>query len=216
MKTILITGSDTGIGKTWVVGVLASQLAATGGSVQIVKPVECGYTDVENSDADVARRFSGSDGVSAHTLHCYKEAIAPVAAALAEGVELRLNDLVSATSTLPVADWRLIEGAGGIAVPLEKGGSDWANFAKNLPVDGIVVVVENRLGSINQSRLTCSYARNAGVPVGLWLNTTKELEDSVRESNRSGILESGISIVGETELNASCPYFINTDWFNAL
>ena len=93
MKTILVSGSDTGIGKTWAVGALAASLAERGDSVQIVKPVESGYTSFEDSDAEKAKSVANSENVSAYTLRKFELAIAPVAAASNENESMSIDVL---------------------------------------------------------------------------------------------------------------------------
>ena len=81
MKTLFVSGSDTDVGKTWVVGALAALLASRGSSVQVVKPVETGVTDPANSDVQGVLNNCSNALVSGYTLFSYEKPIAPVAAA---------------------------------------------------------------------------------------------------------------------------------------
>ena len=120
MKTLLVSGSDTGIGKTHVVGALARLLRDRGAAVRIVKPVETGRgeSEVACGDATTAARMAGLSEESAHTPLRFVSPLAPRAAAEAEGRALVWADLVDGVEATPGCDWRIIEGAGGLAVPL--------------------------------------------------------------------------------------------------
>ena len=171
MQTILISGADTGIGKTRVTAALARAFAATGGSVQIVKPVESGVRDKAHpGDAEAAAALAGLPVSSAVTLRRYAAAISPLDAAAAEGGALGWAELLADYDRLPACDWRLVEGAGGLAVPLEASGLDWTDFARAIGAEAVVLVVADRLGAINQSRLVLDYARSRGLNAGIWLN----------------------------------------------
>jgi len=62
-----------------------------------------------------------------------------------------------------------------------------------------VVVVADRLGAINQARLAIAYLRRryAG-PVGVWLNAAKPPSATVAASNRAGLADAGIPLLGES------------------
>ena len=185
MKTILVSGNDTGVGKTWVVCALARALNARGRMVQVVKPVESGVSAEDLGDAQSAQ--ADLENVSAHRFLALPEPLAPLTAAKRAGVELSLAGLLSYFKDLPSADIRLVEGAGGLAVPLDEDGSDWSDFAKAIEVDCVVLVVENRLGAINQSRLLEHYAKMKQLPAVFVLNTIHALDEVVDASNREAL-----------------------------
>ncbi len=192
MRTLFIAGSDTGIGKTRVTGLLAALLPLSGESVQIVKPVETGVTAGDDGDADRAAayaRSARSDGirVETHTLRRFPEPLAPLAAAQRAGAALEADTLLAEIDRLPASDWRLIEGAGGLAVPLGRDGSDWSDFAAALPGAHVILVVPDRLGAINQARLTAFYAEGKRLGYSLWLNENIPVDRAVREANRDGV-----------------------------
>lgn len=205
MWRILVTGNDTGVGKTWVTGALARHLSGEAKSVQIVKAVESGVTEAGNGDAQVAASLAGVTGIQTHTLRSFPLPIAPVAAASKAGECLTIDSLLGLLDELPTADYRIIEGAGGIAVPLQADGADWVDFALASDVDEVIIVVENRLGSINQARLCHAYATRHGLKVCVWLNSIHEVDLQVDESNQSGILASGIEIRAKTVFG-SCEF----------
>lgn len=199
MKTLLVTGSDTGVGKTWVAGILARRFAAAGRATQIVKPVEAGVGPEERGDACLAAAVCGAGRVSAYTLKSFRLPIAPVDAARAQGERLRLSELVSLVKALPQADIRIVEGAGGVAVPVDESGSDWADFAVSLGVDYVVLVTEFRLGVINQARLSYAYARSRGLVCGIWLNEIHPVEWVVRASSKRSLEACSVPLWGESQ-----------------
>lgn len=203
MATVLVTGSDTGVGKTRVAGWIARALAASG-TVRVIKPVESGAGEGRPADAPTA----AGDWAQAHTLMSLPLPIAPLAAARAAGLELTLGLLLDRLATVPPSDHRVIEGAGGIAVPIDPGGRDWADFAAAVHPDLVVLVVEDRLGAINQARLSSDYllARFPKGKVAIWLNAaSKPCEVAVARANRDGIAASGLRLAGESDFNAAVP-----------
>ena len=206
MRTVLVTGSDTGVGKTHVVAALARLLAVGGARVQLVKVVETGRaagTSVEG-DAACARRLSGAE-VSAVTLATFAAPLAPVAAARAEGVAISFAELVEKTRALPACDWRIVEGAGGIATPLDAHGRDWADFAVAIAADATVVVVPDRLGAINQARLAYARAAECELRAGVWLNATSPGDLATAASNRAGLVAAGVPVWAEQAHDAFQP-----------
>lgn len=199
MKTLFVSGSDTGIGKTRVVGALARLLREQGARVRIVKPVETGRaTDAaEAGDARTAARAAGLPEDAAHTPLRFAAPLAPLAAAAAEGRELDWDTLKAGVDVSPECDWRIVEGAGGLAVPLTHDGRDWADFAQEIGADAVVLVIADRLGAINQARLTLAYAEARGLRAGLWLNACAPADAAVAESNRAGLRGAGAAVWGE-------------------
>ena len=166
---ILVTANDTGVGKTWVSGELCRQFSRSGHSVRYHKVVETGCKDGHPLDATFVQEMN--PGVECSTGSRFREPIAPLAAASAEGCQLRLQDLLeSVHSDGDTNAIHILEGAGGIAVPLDPDGSDWLDFAREAKVDRIVAVIDDRLGAINQARLVASYLASSGIPFHIWLN----------------------------------------------
>jgi 8-amino-7-oxononanoate synthase len=195
MRTVLVTGSDTGVGKTQAVAALARHLAASGSRVQIVKPVETGVGQGEG-DAPRARRLSDVPA-EAFTLTRFAAPLSPPAAAALEGLPLSLELLLEKLASLPDCDWRICEGAGGIATPVDGRNRDWADFGSAIGAAAAVIVVADRLGAINQARLAAGRAASAGLRHGIWLNAAESPPAGVAESNRSGLEAAGLPIWAE-------------------
>jgi len=213
MYSILITGTDTGIGKTHVAGIIA-RLLSKPGRVQVVKPVESGSGAGRPEDAPQA----AGNWAEAFTPFALPKPMAPLAAAADAGIEISLTKLIAAVRALPGCDWRVIETAGGIAVPIDPCGSDWADFARALQVDYVVCVVDDRLGAINQGRMMASYCHAKGIlNAGLWLNAAHaNPEPAIAASNRSGLAHCGIPIWGESAFGTTIPTSVSASWLRQI
>lgn len=196
MHTVLVTGSDTGIGKTHVVAALARLLGQRAGArIQIVKVVETGRSPDTSGEGDAnhARILSGA-AVEAVTLASFPAALSPPAAAAAAGGDLSLESLVTKLNTLAPCDWRILEGAGGIATPVDSRNHDWVDFAAAASVDTVILVVPDRLGAINQGRLASHWVARENLRVGVWLNASVPVDAVVSAANRAGLHDAGIPV----------------------
>jgi dethiobiotin synthetase len=166
--SIFITGTDTGVGKTTVACGLAAAFRRSGLRVGVFKPAETGCT-AEASGAllpDDSRRltfFADSrldlKTVCPYTLHL---PLAPLVAAQHEAVTIDFDHLAACHEAIAAAhDVTLIEGAGGLLVPLAPD-LTFADLARRLDA-AVVVVVGSRLGALNHALLTMRYARSAGL-----------------------------------------------------
>lgn len=146
-RCFFVTGIGTGIGKTLISAILTEAWKA-----DYWKPVQCG--NLEDSDSHFVKRMISNSTSSIHPeafrLH---EPMSPHAAAKAEGVKIHLKDfhLPETKRTL------VIEGAGGILVPLNEK-KLVIDLIKKLDVE-VIIVVKNYLGSINHSLLTIEAAK---------------------------------------------------------
>jgi dethiobiotin synthetase len=187
-KGLLITGTDTGVGKTQVTAVLALAMRRCGLRVGVMKPVETGCP-VEQSrllpqDSLFLRQISGCTApqelVTPYTLLA---PLAPAIAAQHEGKEIDLAHIVHCYAALAEKhDIILVEGAGGLLVPLTKHHS-FLDLAARLALP-ILVVARNILGTINHTALTVTVASQCCQVLGVVLNTlSPEREDESQASN---------------------------------
>ena len=144
MSGLLVTGTDTGIGKTFVACALAHALRAGGRRVTVMKPVETGVTDAP----DDARRLreAAADPAPLDEICPYRlrAPLAPAVAARLENVTIDLTRLEALIRRrLEDADVLLVEGAGGLLVPIADSVT-WADLAARLRLP-LLVVAANRL-----------------------------------------------------------------------
>lgn len=166
MSVVVVTGTDTGVGKTITVAALAARALGRGQTVAVVKAAQTG----EDDDAGVIRTLSGADDV--RTLASYPEPLAPAAAARRAGVNaIGAEEIAAAVRGLD-HDLVLVEGAGGVLVHFDDAGSTIADVAALLGAPA-VVVARAGLGTLNHTALTCEALRArrvtvAGVIIGAW------------------------------------------------
>lgn len=204
MQTIFVSGNDTDAGKTHVLGQVAGTLAARGLAVQIVKFVETGMPrDDSPGDADralaAAREIArGAGTLAAFRLARYSQPLAPTEAARRDGDVFSVEATAEKLRALPPCDVRLVEGAGGLGVPVDDAGTDWADFARER-ADATLIVIENRLGAISQARFLAAYCAAKGVPAPhFWLNEIRPQSEGVLASNALEIPKTGVPVVGRS------------------
>jgi dethiobiotin synthetase len=205
-KGLFITGTDTGVGKTQVTAILAVALRSRGLRVGVMKPVETGCPVEQGhlmpQDSLFLRQISGcSAPQELVTPYTFLEPLAPAIAAQHEGREIDLTHLVRCYEALADEhDFVLVEGAGGLLVPLtqEKSFLDFA-ISLNLP---LLVVARNMLGTINHTALTVMAASQHCHVLGTVLNTlSAEVEDESQASNVQAL-----QLWGRAPLLGSLPY----------
>lgn len=172
-KGFFITGTDTGVGKTWVTLWLMQALQDQGLSVVGMKPVATGGVRREgrlvNADA-LALQAAGSIPLPYHTINPYvfEPPVSPHIAAEAAGQTIELARIVRTLRELEAAaDCVLVEGVGGWKVPLNprEQVADLA-VALGLPV---ILVVGLRLGCLNHAFLTHAAIAASGVDFAAWI-----------------------------------------------
>ena len=148
----IITGIGTDVGKTVVSAILAESLKAF-----YWKPIQAG--DLENSDSLKVKNLTQNVTILPEAFKL-SQAMSPHAAAEIDGVEIGLKNL-----EIPKVEGNLIiEGAGGLMVPLNNDGLTFLDVIEcwNLPT---IIVSKHYLGSINHSLLTAEVLKNRGVNV---------------------------------------------------
>lgn len=196
-----VTGTDTGVGKTYVVSRMIAAMRKGGVDAVGMKPICCGDRD----DAEALHR--ASDGVvELNEINpiWFRTPAAPYTAAMIEGRAVDLALIRETFARLEASQQRVVvEGVGGWLVPINRDYfvSDLAReFA--LPV---VVVVANRLGALNHTLLTIESIRGSGLKcAGIILNhVNPEQTDPATVTNR-GILEdiAGVPVLAEVPFGA--------------
>lgn len=157
-RGLLVTGTDTGVGKTAIGAVLAQLLVTRGVAVKVRKPVEsgCAERDGRLFAHDAARLQAAARSSEALNVICpypLRAAISPERAAALEGRHISLDDAVRAClHGVQPEDFLLVEAAGGFLSPLVRG-ARVAELAERLQLP-VLLVVADRLGSLNQAMLS--------------------------------------------------------------
>lgn len=203
LRGMFITGTDTGVGKTIVTAALAATLRAEGLNAGVWKPVQSG--SLLGGGATDAERLLQSTGIcerpEAVAPFTFEAPLTPMLAAKQAGVTLTLKEVIAAGEPLTKRyKALLIEGAGGVAVPL----TDDALVidlisALHIPV---LIVARSGLGTINHTLLTASFLQQRGIPiVGIIMNDSEcvePLEDPSAASNAELIerYSGGLKVLG--------------------
>lgn len=172
-NAIFITGTDTGVGKTWVSTLLLDALNQSGSRAVGMKPVAsgCRETSAGLRNADAEQLLAHSAGFLDYSLinpYPFKDAVAPHIAAATDGIVVSLDRLQhNYTRLREQADIVVVEGVGGWAVPLTATlmQADLVR-ALNLPV---LLVVGIRLGCINHALLTAQTIQREGFQLAGWI-----------------------------------------------
>jgi dethiobiotin synthetase len=207
----MITGTDTGVGKTVVGCAVAAAGAARGLRVAVLKPAETGCREEAGElvpdDATKLRAAARSTApLDVVCPHRYAEPLAPWVAADRAGRPISLErvrecfDIVARD-----ADLAIVESAGGLLVPLTREAS-FADLAADLGLR-VLVVVGSRLGAINQTLLTLECARRRGLDVvGYVMNRLTRDEDLAQRTNAAAL-----AALAPAPWLATVPYLADAD-----
>jgi len=177
-----ITGTDTDAGKTYVTALLTRSLRRAGFDTVAMKPVSCGEPEDTRALLAAADQELSPGEV---TPVSYKAPLAPIEAARLEGRSFDPEEILTVFRRLKNSRRSLlVEGVGGWLVPLAPGYTT-ADLAKAMDLP-VLLVVRNRLGSLNHTLLTLESIRNHGLTCGgIVLNNHPADEgDASREGNR--------------------------------
>lgn len=163
---IFITGTDTDVGKTVVTAGISAVMQGLGYSIGVYKPVQSGAI-VKNGflmSPDIAFVKSIDPNIEAKCTYNFVPATAPSLAAEIDNVkidkELILNDFDNLTYN---NDITIVEGAGGLMVPIDESYM-MTDLIKDLDIP-IVIVARPDLGTINHTLLTINVAKNLGIKI---------------------------------------------------
>ena len=187
-RRFFVTGTDTGVGKTTVTVHLMQQLAAQGLTVIGMKPVAsgCEWINGRWQNADVMQLTAAANvAVPAELVnpYCFQPPIAPHIAAAQAGVEIELPVIQAAYSQLSaLADVVIVEGAGGLLVPLNQAQHTIADLILALDMPALMVV-GMRLGCINHAALTAEVLKQRGISLCGWVANYLDPQMSMPQEN---------------------------------
>jgi dethiobiotin synthetase len=164
-KRIVVIGTGTGVGKTWLSTELLRVLRAQGRRAIGLKPVESGVDPALPTDADNLARFSSRPPTEAP--YRFAEPISPHLAARRSRVRIELASLLTyvqaneSSSGAEVLEVSIIETAGGLFSPLAPGLTNW-DFARALEPARWLLVAPDSLGVLHDLTATLTAARARG------------------------------------------------------
>ena len=192
-RHFFVTGTDTGVGKTTVTVRLMQQFIAQGLKVVAMKPVAsgCEWVDGRWQNEDVMQLTAASNVQAPPELvnpYCFQPAIAPHIAAAHAGVEIQLDVIHDAYSELAkLADVVIVEGAGGLLVPLNKTHT-MLDLLQILALPALVVV-GMRLGCINHTLLTVQALQQQQIPWCGWVANQIDPDMSMPQENLQTLID---------------------------
>ena len=146
MRKLFISGTETGIGKTYFSGLLCKYFMEQRKSVCYIKPVQTGFP--ADDDRQTVLNMSGLKPEDAHTFYTAEMPAAPYLAFDSFPYE----EVVEKINSISGYDVLVVESAGGLFVPLDEGVFNY-DIAKDCRLE-TVIVVPNRLGCINHAMLS--------------------------------------------------------------
>ena len=197
-----VTGTDTGVGKTYVSTALARRARHHGARVFAFKPIETGCEGLGSDQRALVDAAGGWQQGDLRGIWSLARPVAPRVAAEAEGATIDLERVSATVRTgAAAADFTIVEGAGGWRVPLGDS-SDIASLARALALP-VIVVARAGLGTINHSLLTLEAVERDGCRVGAVVLSV--LPTDSLEFARSNAAEIGRSWRGRIVLLRSDP-----------
>lgn len=221
MSVLVVTGTDTGVGKTVATAALACHARLAGVGVAVCKPVQTG-SPRDDDLADVGRLA----GVTAlYGSWRYPEPLGPVAAAERAGMALPTRDELVASVRSVDAGLTLVEGAGGLLVELGEDGATLRDMARDLSAP-VLIVVSPGLGTLNHTMLTLEALAAHGIPcaglvIGAWPSEPGVTEAGNRDAlsrlaSLRAVLPAGAGALGAGEFETMSASAFDPDWVKSL
>jgi dethiobiotin synthetase len=222
VRGLFITGTDTGVGKTYVAAMIARQLSAEGRNVGVYKPAASGCLLQDGAlvaeDAVSLWTAAGSPGPLDKV--CPQRFVAPLAphrAAEVEGKQVDSRLLRSGLDFwLDRSEIVIVEGAGGYLSPITD-----SEFVADLACDlgfPLVIVSKNVLGTINQTLQTVMTARiyRGGLPIaGIVLNSAfASLDDESVRTNRADLERHADAPILAEVIRGGTEFLPPVDWYH--
>ena len=214
MRGLFITGTNTGVGKTWITADLLRRLRTDGKQVGAYKPACSGAeTGADGGTVwpDIEALHAALDGEFPRNWICpqtFAAPLAPPSAARLEGREVNAQQLRDGISVWnDTVDLVLVEGVGGWLCPIADG-----ETIADLAVDfgfPILLVVALELGAINHTLLSVESIQKRGLPMaGIVLNETTPDLDATLSAETAAAIES----YSECEIVGRCCYGSEVEW----
>jgi dethiobiotin synthetase len=206
IRGIFITGTDTGVGKTYVGAMLAKELGRRFVDVGVMKPAETGCRKrngkIYPGDAAFLRKAAGvRDRIEDVCSYRFSRPLAPSVAAEMEGKRVDPKKIINTFRVLSKKhDFMIVEGAGGIMVPLVDRYT-YLDLALDLGLP-VAIVARPGLGTINHTLLTVAALQARALRIaGVIINYSVNGKVGLAEKTSPAVIEhlSGISILGTVQ-----------------
>lgn len=160
MKTYFVTGTGTGVGKTFITAAIIRQMQNKGLRAKVLKPIISGFDPDDPAESDTAQLLEAlntdttPEAIEAVSPWRFKAPLSPDMAARREEREISLKDVVSVCRQASIGqeDALLIEGVGGVMVPLNQDHTvlDWIIHCQ----PSVIIVAGTYLGTISHTLTT--------------------------------------------------------------
>src|SRR3989338_4855811 len=176
---IFITGTDTGVGKTFIATGIASALKRQGINVGVMKPAHTGCKVkngllIPSDSITLARAAAVNDPINLITPYIFKEPVAPYAATKENNKRINPSRIIKSFEKLCERhDYMVVEGIGGVLVPITR---DFyvADLIKRFNIPALIVTRPG-LGTINHTMLTINCLMEREIPIkGIVINYSKK------------------------------------------
>jgi dethiobiotin synthetase len=199
---LFVTGTDTGVGKTYLSAGIATALISRCVDVGVMKPAETGcIMRVGRLAQGLARLMKSArvkDPLSLVNPYRFRMPLAPAVASEREGKAIDPLKIISAFQTLSKRhEFMIVEGAGGIMTPLSENYT-YLDLAKKLGLP-VLIVARPGLGTINHTLLTIAALRGRKISIaGIVINYAQDVKSGLAEKTNPEVIEkiSGIRIIG--------------------
>jgi dethiobiotin synthase len=192
LRGIFVTGTDTGIGKTVTCAALLHRVQRER-PVRYWKPIQTGIE--EDDDTATVRRLSGcrADQVLDEGVRLPRP-LSPHLAARLRGVTIDVETLAATAEGQPASDVWIVEGAGGVLVPIDER-TLMVDFMRRLALP-VLVVARSALGTINHTLLTVEALRTRALVVAGVVMVGRPNADNREAIEHYG----GVSVLAELDL----------------
>ncbi len=208
-KSIFITATDTGVGKTTVSAGLVSILKEENKNVGYFKPIETGCNPIPE-DAKLLSQITGQP-IEEAVLYTFKPPVAPYVAEKLEKKSIAVDNIISRFNLLRKKyDYLIVEGAGGVCVPITRIDGKFYTYVDLIKDFDIPVLIVSRgtLGTINHTCMTVKILKEEGINIsGIILNLLEiNSNDISQTTNPSVIMEmTDVPVLAKCNLNIENP-----------
>ncbi len=202
-KGVFITGTDTGVGKTYFAAGLARALVRARVGVGVMKPAETGCRRqsgrlVPRDALLLIKSSEAGDSLSLINPYRFQKPLAPLVAAKLEGKQIVPGRIMSSFYELARRhDFLIIEGAGGIMVPLRHDYT-YRELACDMGLP-VLIVARAGLGTVNHTLLTVLSLNDKGLKIaGIVLNQPQSARRGLAEKTNPALIEEicGVPVLG--------------------